>query len=238
MTPAQFKTHKAWIDAVQYALRSEEDKEATRARQRSERANLSSQKLAEKLAYQKEYREVNVVDLAAKAKARMARPGKVDHRRKYERERKENMPPGKRAAFDENNRKHAKARRQRAVEDGSMAEVRAREAMHASLRRAKVKRATPAYVAMSKIEEIYLIAQVMRELTGVKHHVDHVIPISGTQPGSKKRSVSGLNVPDNLKVIPESKNVRKSSKFPPGDPPRRAGIRQARALLRRTKSGQ
>ena len=88
---------------------------------------------------------------------------------------------------------------------------------------------------MSKIEEIYLIAQVLRELTGVNHHVDHIIPISGTHPGSRKRSVSGLNVPNNLRVIPGSKNVRKNSKFSPGDPPRRAGIRQARALLRRTR---
>ena len=234
MTPAQFKIHKAWMDAKRYALRTEEEKEAERARQRNERANLPPEKRATKADYQREYRTKNARELGAKAKARMARPGKVEHRRKYERERKESMSPEQLAAFDQNRRKNAKARRQRAVEDGSITDVRAREAMHASLRRAKVKRATPANVDMGKVAEIYLIAQVLKKLTGIKHDVDHVIPISGTHPGSKKRSVSGLNVPDNLRVIPNSKNVRKNSKFSPGDPPPRAGIRQARALLRRT----
>ena len=235
MTPAQIKIHKAWIDAKRYALRNEEEKEAERARQRNERANWPPEKRAAKVDYQREYRAENASELGAKAKARMARPGKVKHRRKYESERKERMSPKQRAAFDQNRNKNAKARRQRAVKDGSITEVRATEAMHASLRRAKVKRATPANVDMGKIAEIYLIAQMLKKLTGIKHDVDHVIPISGTHPGSKKRSVSGLNVPDNLRVIPNTRNVRKHSKFCPGDPPPRSGIRQARALLRRTK---
>lgn len=56
------------------------------------------------------------------------------------------------------------------------------------------------------IEEIYQLAQLRSNLTGVQHHVDHIIPLKG-------RSVSGLHVPTNLQVVTAEHNARKSNSF-------------------------
>lgn len=45
-----------------------------------------------------------------------------------------------------------------------------------------------------------------REITGFDWHIDHVIPMQG-------KSVSGLHVWNNLRVIPASENFRKSNRF-------------------------
>jgi flagellum-specific peptidoglycan hydrolase FlgJ len=57
-----------------------------------------------------------------------------------------------------------------------------------------------------QIKEIYEMAQKVSTETGVKHHVDHIIPLRG-------KSVSGLHVPWNLAVITADENMRKSNKL-------------------------
>ena len=82
---------------------------------------------------------------------------------------------------------------------------------------------------------MYEIAGEMGYLTGQPYHVDHVVPLKATFPGSRKRSASGLHAQDNLMVIPGRDNVRKSSKFEPRTIDEESGIDAARGLLYMTR---
>ncbi|GAF85217.1 unnamed protein product, partial [marine sediment metagenome] len=75
-----------------------------------------------------------------------------------------------------------------------------------SRRRARV--ATPAWVDHDAIRELYREARELGELTGIRHHVDHVIPLAG-------ELVSGLHVAANLRAVPADVNRAKGNRFDP-----------------------
>ena len=56
------------------------------------------------------------------------------------------------------------------------------------------------------MEQAYELAALRTKVFGFSWHVDHVIPLQGTE-------VSGLHVPQNLQVIPWIDNVRKANKL-------------------------
>lgn len=83
------------------------------------------------------------------------------------------------------------------------------EAAHAAKRRAQQTRATPPWLSdfnVTQIFEIYSERDRITKATGIQHHVDHIIPLRG-------RTVSGLHVPWNLRIIAAEQNVRKGNRL-------------------------
>lgn len=72
-------------------------------------------------------------------------------------------------------------------------------------RRSRKLCATPTWADLKAIAKVYRLAAKISEQTGVRHVVDHIVPLQG-------RNVCGLHVAHNLQVIPEAENLRKANK--------------------------
>lgn len=64
---------------------------------------------------------------------------------------------------------------------------------------------TPSWANQFFINEIYRLANLRTKVTGIKWHVDHIVPL-------RSKLVCGLHVEHNLQVIPASANIRKGNK--------------------------
>jgi len=72
-------------------------------------------------------------------------------------------------------------------------------------------RATPKWADLDAIELIYLEAERMSRETGVKHEVDHIVPL-------RSKIVSGLHCESNLRVMPAFDNRSKGNRHWPDMP--------------------
>jgi hypothetical protein len=63
-----------------------------------------------------------------------------------------------------------------------------------------------AWADAEAMDRFYQEAKRLTQETGVRHHVDHVIPING-------ELVSGLHVETNLQILTASENSKKSNRF-------------------------
>ena len=70
------------------------------------------------------------------------------------------------------------------------------------------KQCTPPWADTAKIKEIYDEAHRLTLETGIKHQVDHIMPL-------RHPDVCGLHVPANLQILTETENKRKLNKFNP-----------------------
>ncbi|MGG5289976.1 HNH endonuclease signature motif containing protein [Pseudomonas shirazensis] len=77
---------------------------------------------------------------------------------------------------------------------------------NAEQRKSALQCATPSWVDLKAVKAVYAESRRLTAETGVKHEVDHIIPIRG-------KRVCGLHVPWNLRVITKAANARKHAKF-------------------------
>jgi hypothetical protein len=70
----------------------------------------------------------------------------------------------------------------------------------------RVAQATPAWVDWRAVKQVYSEAASLTRMTGIPHHVDHIVPIRG-------RNVCGLHVHNNLRAVPADVNRRKHNKL-------------------------
>lgn len=66
--------------------------------------------------------------------------------------------------------------------------------------------ATPAWSQLDKIKVLYKKAAELEKITGLKYHVDHIIPLQSDL-------VCGLHVWENLQILEANENISKSNKF-------------------------
>lgn len=75
--------------------------------------------------------------------------------------------------------------------------------------RAGKLRATPSWANLYKIKAVYAECLSLTKKTGVKHHVDHIVPL-------RSKVICGLHVENNLQILTWKENLTKSNKFTPG----------------------
>jgi len=76
-------------------------------------------------------------------------------------------------------------------------------------RRAKKRQRVPKWLSLEEqwmINEVYSLARLRTKLTGIKWHVDHIIPLVSN-------TVSGLHTITNLQVIPAKLNLIKGNSY-------------------------
>jgi exonuclease VII large subunit len=141
-------------------------------------------------AYQKEYSKINKAQLS-------------EYRKEYKKVNKE-----KALAYNKERYQNNKERLRAQMNEYKRANPDKFIALKAKRRAAKLQR-TPKWLTAddhAKINFYYTEAKRLEKETGIKYHVDHIIPMQGDL-------VSGLHVPSNLQVITAAENLAKNNTF-------------------------
>jgi len=171
-------------------------------------------------AYMKVYRQANKERLTATSKAyRRANLEKISaYNIAYQRAHKEAAAVAARKYYELN--KEKRLARIKIYYTSNRESVLARKkvyaranpgkacAITAKRKAAKIQR-TPNWLTPDDyhaIRTLYETAAALTKSTGIKHHVDHVIPLQG-------RTVSGFHCPTNLQILTATENQIKNNKF-------------------------
>jgi hypothetical protein len=139
----------------------------------------------------------------------------VRKKREYNRARRDEINAKSRAYVAANHEK--KLARGAAYRAANRETIRAKNAAYARANKEKIvaavrrrqlakQRAMPAWVNQADLRLFYETSARLTRETGVRHHVDHIVPIRG-------KTVCGLHVPWNLQVLTEAENCRKANKL-------------------------
>lgn len=85
----------------------------------------------------------------------------------------------------------------------------AEDAARSMKRYSRKLKAAPMWLTAQQLQEIkffYIEAKRLEKETGIKYHVDHIVPLQG-------ENVCGLHVPWNLQVLSATENLQKSNKL-------------------------
>jgi hypothetical protein len=72
------------------------------------------------------------------------------------------------------------------------------------------KSAPLALLHSEEMAEVYVARERISNLTGIQHHVEHVVPLSGEK---SIRPICGLHVPWNVSLASAALNMSKGAKF-------------------------
>ena len=142
----------------------------------------------------------------------------VEDTRKWYKENKESVL-SKQKQYGINNSCVRNAKRKQRYQENKQHELKINEkwrkankalvTFHSVKYRTTKKHRTPLWLTSQQLNQIateYELAAWCTKVTGIKYHVDHIVPLQG-------KTVSGLHVPWNLQVIPASDNQKKSNRF-------------------------
>lgn len=103
-----------------------------------------------------------------------------------------------------NNKEHRRDKARERYQNDS--EWRNRVKARNSARHKRLRQSIPPWQDRTELRDIWREAQRIAEETGVPHDVDHLVPLQ-----SRCKTVSGLTVPWNLRIIPSSENQSKNN---------------------------
>ena len=181
---------------LETSIQIDDKKEAARLRAREWRKN----NLAREKENKKKYYAANKLEIIRKTKEYAAKNPHI-HReanRNWRKRNPEKALRGVRVAYQKN--RSARLEQKKTYYSENRHRWRAYFASYMAAKR------MPTWADKRKIVEFYKQAKDLSESTGIKHHVDHIVPLRG-------RNVCGLHVENNLRVISATENLRKNNKW-------------------------
>ena len=182
---------------------------------RREQASLSKEKLAE---YRRKYYADNKEEIKNSNKKyyEQNREKILEYQKQYAANNEEKLTRYMREYYEKNKEQVASQQHQYYLSNKDSIRKRMRtyqqennEAILArsAERRANKLQATPSWADKQSILGMYVLADLFSK-TGVKMHVDHIIPL-------KSDKVCGLHCEDNLQLLPASDNIAKGNRHWP-----------------------